>query len=192
MAQAKSKMGTVITDYHQVKAGNGVLLSPHATIVGDVAVGEGSSAFAGVHIRGDCAPVRIGKRTNIQENACLHVSVDSPLTVGDGVTVGHGAILHGCTIGDDVLVGMGAIVMDDAVIGEKCLIGAGALVTQRKVFPPRTMILGNPARAVRELTDDEIDSAILDASESYAHVARVMHAEGLLMQAPEGCNIWTR
>ena len=156
MPKPQIKMGVSITDYHQVRIDRNAMLSPYATIIGDVVIGSDSSVFAGVHVRGDCAPIRIGKRTNIQENACLHVSVGSPLSVGDNVTVGHGAILHGCTIEDNVLVGMGSIVMDDAHIARDCIVGAGSLVTQGKNYPPRTLLMGRPARVVRELSDEEI------------------------------------
>ena len=190
MPKPQIKMGATITDYHQVRIDGSACLSPHATIVGDVAIGAGSSVFAGTQIRGDCAPIRVGAGSNIQENSCLHVSVGCPLSVGDNVTVGHSVVLHGCTIHDNVLVGMGSVVMDDAVIGSDCIIGAGSLVTQRKQFPPRMLIMGSPARAVRELTDDEIEVAVTVAAPAYADVARAMLAEGLMANPPADARIW--
>ena len=190
MANPHIKMGTSIANYHQVKVSASAMLSLHASIVGDVFVGAETSVFAGAQIRGDCEPVYIGSKTSIQENACLHVSVGSKLTVGNHVTVGHGAILHGCTIEDNVLVGMGSIVMDDAVIGNDCVIGAGALVTQGKVFEPRTLVMGSPAKAVRTLTDEEIEKWVTVAADAYVDVARAMLAEGLLLNPPAGTNIW--
>ena len=184
------KMGASITDYHQVRLAANVMLSPFASIIGNVSVGSNSSAFAGAHVRGDCEPITIGEKTCIQENACLHVSVGSKMTIGNCVTIGHNAVLHGCTIDDNVLVGMGSIVMDDVHIGRDCVIGAGSLVTQGKTFEPRSLILGSPARCVRTLTDEEIESMITVAADAYVEVARRMTADGLMMTPPAGANIW--
>ena len=191
MAKPQIKMGASIRDYHQVRFADGVMLSPSCSVIGDVSLGADSSVFAGSHIRGDCEPIHIGAKTNIQENCCLHVSVGSPLVLGDCVTVGHGAILHGCTIDDNVLVGMGALVMDDAHVGRDCVIAAGSLVTQGKEFPPRTLLMGRPARAVRELSDEEIEDMVTVAAEAYAEVARTMVAEGILMLPEPDADIWT-
>ena len=190
MAKPQIKMGTSITNYHLVKMASDVCLSPYASICGDVTVGAGASVFAGVHIRGDCEPIEIGAMTNIQENACLHVSVGSRLRVGGRVTVGHGAILHGCTIDDNALIGMGATVMDDAHIASNCFVAAGALVTQGKEFPEGSLIMGSPARVARALTDEEIESMITVAAEAYAEVARAMLADGLMANPPFGANVW--
>lgn len=190
MAKPQIKMGSSITDYHQVNLSPTAMLSPYASVCGNVFIGSDSSVFAGTQIRGDCESVYIGSQTNIQENSCLHVSVGSKLTVGNHVTVGHGVILHGCTIDDNVLVGMGSTVMDDAVIGRDCVIGAGSLVTQGKVFEPRTLLMGRPARAVRELTDEEIEAMVTVASDAYVEVARAMTREGLMVNPPAGANIW--
>ena len=157
MPKPQIKMGTAITNYHQVRFAPNVMLSSHATVCGNVKIGAGTSVFAGTQIRGDCEPIVIGSNTNIQENSCLHVSVGSKLTIGNNVTIGHNAVLHGCTIEDNVLIGMGAIVMDDAVIPSDCLVAAGSLVTQGKTFEPRSLIMGSPARAVRELTQNPGD-----------------------------------
>ena len=190
MAKPQIKMGASISNYHQVKLAPTVMLSPQATVCGDVFIGAESSLFAGAQVRGDCEPVYIGSKTCIQENACLHVSVGSKLTVGNHVTVGHGAILHGCTIEDNVLVGMGAIVMDDAIIANDCVVAAGAVVTQGKVFEPRSLIMGSPAKAVRTLTDEEVEMWVTVASDAYVEVARAMLADGLMLTPPPGATIW--
>ena len=190
MASPQIKMGTSITDYHQVKMAPDACLSPYATICGDVTIGAGASVFAGTQIRGDCEPIVVGVLTNIQENSCLHVSMGSKLSVGNRVTVGHGVILHGCTIDDNVLVGMGSTVMDDVHIGSNCLIGAGSLVTQGKEFEPGMLIMGSPARAVRKLTEEEIESMITVAADAYAEVARAMLADGLMENPSADTDIW--
>ncbi len=136
--------------------GEGVWIAPSADVIGDARLGDGASVWFGAVIRADNTPIVVGARTNVQEGAMLHSDPGSPLTIGAGVTVGHHAILHGCTIGADVLVGMGAIVLNGATIGDGCLIGAGALVTEGKSFPPGSLIVGSPARAVRELSADAI------------------------------------
>lgn len=127
-----------------------------AHLAGDVTVGEDVGIWFGAVIRGDNEPIRIGARTNVQDNAVLHSDWGAPLTIGIGCTIGHAAIIHGCTIGDNVLVGMGATVLNRAVIGDNSLVGANALVTEGKQFPPRSLIVGAPAKVVRELTDDEV------------------------------------
>ena len=190
MAKPQIKMGTTIANYHQASLSPSAMLSPYATICGNVFLGAESSVFAGVQVRGDCEPVYIGAKTNIQENACLHVSVGSKLTVGDHVTVGHGAILHGCTIENNVLVGMGSIVMDDAIIANDCVVAAGSLVTQGKVFEPRTLIMGSPARAVRELSGEEVEAMVTVAADAYADVARAMLNDGLMQHPSVGANVW--
>lgn len=185
-----SKVGEILHDYHQVKMDPSVILSPACTICGDVTLGPDASVFAGTQIRGDGAPIRIGRRSNVQENCCLHVSGGFPVTIGDDVTVGHGAILHGCTIGDNVLIGMGAIVMDGARIQRDSFVGAGALVTQGKTFPPRSLIFGSPARAVRELTDEELESMVTLAAPDYRAVAESMLADGLMEHPPVDARVW--
>ena len=190
MATPQIKMGANITDYHQAKLDESAFLSPYCSIVGDVTLGAESSVFAGTRIRGDCEPIHIGAKTNIQENSCLHVSAGSALTIGGHVTIGHMAMLHGCTIEDNVLIGMGATVMDDARIARDSVVGAGALVTQGKSFPARSLILGSPARVVRELTDEEIEAMVTVAADAYADVARAMLADGLMRHPGTGDTIW--
>ena len=131
-------------------------VAPSADLVGDVRLGEGVGIWFGAVIRADNTPIILGDRTNIQEGAMLHSDPGSPLTLGEDCTVGHHAILHGCTLGNRVLVGMGATVLNDAVIADDCLIGAGALVTEGKVFPERSLILGSPAKVVRQLSDEDV------------------------------------
>ncbi len=142
-------------------------VAPSADVIGDARLGREVGIWFGAVIRADNTPILVGDRTNIQEGAMLHSDPQSPLTIGEECTVGHHAILHGCTIGNRVLVGMGATVLNDAVIGDGCLIGAGALVTEGKVFPPNSLIVGAPARAVRTL-GDEAASALKASAEHYA------------------------
>jgi carbonic anhydrase/acetyltransferase-like protein (isoleucine patch superfamily) len=128
-------------------------VAPSADVVGDVVLAEDVSVWFGAVIRGDNTQIPIGARSNVQEGAMLHSDPGSPLTVGEDCTIGHHAILHGCTIGNRVLIGMGATILNRATIPDDCIVGAGALVTEDKTFPPRSLIIGSPARAVRELDD---------------------------------------
>jgi carbonic anhydrase/acetyltransferase-like protein (isoleucine patch superfamily) len=132
-------------------------IAPSADIIGDVVMGENSSAWFQTVIRGDVNFIRIGNRTNVQDHACLHVTRKThPLIIGDDVTIGHRVTLHGCTLRNRILVGMGAVVMDGAIINDDSIIAAGALVTKGKEFPPKSLIQGSPAKVVRELNDDEL------------------------------------
>ncbi|MCA1999541.1 MAG: gamma carbonic anhydrase family protein, partial [Hyphomicrobiales bacterium] len=119
-------------------------VAPGAHVIGRVVIGEDVGIWFGAVLRGDNEPIVLGAETNIQEHAMLHTDLGFPLTLGRGCTIGHGAILHGCTLGDHVLVGMGATVLNGAVIGAGSLVGAGALVTERKEFPPHSLIVGAP------------------------------------------------
>jgi carbonic anhydrase/acetyltransferase-like protein (isoleucine patch superfamily) len=132
-------------------------VAPEASVIGDVRMGEDVSVWFGAVIRADNEPIRIGARTNIQDLSVLHSDPGSPLTLGEGVTIGHKVTLHGCTIGDNSLIGIGAIVLNRARIGANSLVGAGALVTEGKVFPDGVLIMGAPARVVRELTPEQIE-----------------------------------
>lgn len=128
-----------------------------AVVIGQVSVGPESTIWPNVTIRGDDGPVVIGARTSIQDGAVIHATENiSKTTVGDQVTVGHNAILHGCVIGNNTIVGMGSTVLDNAVIGENCIIGANSLITMNVQIPPNSMVLGSPARAVRPLKDEEL------------------------------------
>lgn len=146
-------------------------IAPNAEVAGRVSLAEGASVWFSASVRGDIAPISIGKCSNVQDGAVVHCDVDIPCAIGEMVTVGHGAILHSCSVADRVLVGMGAIVLNGASIGEDSIVGAGALVTQGKSFPPRSMILGSPAKLVRELTDEEV-AHIRANAEHYAELAR--------------------
>lgn len=131
-------------------------VAPTATLLGDVTVGPQSSVWFGAVVRADVAPITIGARTNIQDGAILHADEDEPCVIGDGVTVGHGAVIHSCTVEDDCLIGIRAVVLDRAVIGRGSIVGAGAVVTVDTVVPPGSLVLGIPARIVRSLLPDEI------------------------------------
>ena len=147
-----------------------VFIADGARVLGDVEIGKNSSVWFNAVIRADSAKVKIGSRSNIQDNAVIHTSKDFGVRIGDNVTVGHGAIVHGCTVKNNVMIGMGAIVLNGAVIEENCIIGAGALVTQGKVIPAGSLVFGNPAKIVRNLTDQEIRS-ITDNAASYVKEA---------------------
>ena len=140
------------------RVGERVFVADGAYLVGDVEVGEDSSVFYGAVLRGDLAPVRVGNRTNIQDNVTVHVSTGVGTVIGDEVTIGHNAVIHACTIDDNVLIGMGAIVMDGVHIKKNCIVGAGSVVTQGREFPEGMLILGSPAHVVRELTTEELEN----------------------------------
>ena len=143
-----------------------------AQVMGDVVLGEQVGIWFGVVARGDTAPIRIGARTNIQDLSVLHADVGMPLTIGSGVTVGHKAMLHGCTVGDDSLIGIGAVVLNGAKIGKGCLVGAGALVTEGKEFPDGSMIIGSPAKVVRSLTPEQLQGLRQSADHYVANAQR--------------------
>jgi len=141
----------------QPRLGERVFVADNATVIGDVALGDDSSVWFGAVIRGDVHRIRIGARTNIQDNCTLHVTTGThAVTIGDEVTMGHGVIAHGCTIERGALIGMGSRVLDGAVVGESALVGAGALVSEGMHVPPRTLVVGVPARVKRELTPEEL------------------------------------
>ncbi|MFN7835623.1 MAG: gamma carbonic anhydrase family protein [Burkholderiaceae bacterium] len=137
-----------------------------ASIIGRVEIGEYVSIWDHAALRGDNEPIRIGQGSNVQESAVLHTDLGTPLTVGEFVTIGHQAMLHGCTVENGALIGIQAVVLNRAVIGAESLVGAGALVTEGKVFPPRSLILGSPARVVRALTAEELQKLRM-SSEAY-------------------------
>lgn len=145
---------------------NNVYIAEGAKIIGQVAIGEYSSIWFNCVLRGDIESITIGKRTNVQDLSMLHTNFNQPLVLEDDVSVGHSCVLHGCKIRKGSLIGMGAIVLNDAEIGENCLVGAGSLIPERKIFPPNSLIIGSPAKVVRELTPEEIKS-MHDLSERY-------------------------
>ena len=135
-----------------------------AQVMGNVVLAEDSSVWFGTVIRGDTETITIGRGSNIQDGSVLHADIGKPLTVGDYVTVGHKVMLHGCTIGDGSLIGIGAVVLNGARIGKGCIVGAGALVTEGKEFADGSMIIGSPAKAVRELTQAQQDAVKMGAT----------------------------
>lgn len=136
--------------------GQNVFLAKGAIVRGDVTLGDNTSVWFNAVIRADTAPITVGANSNIQDNCVLHVDSDASICIGDHVTIGHGAIVHGCTIGDNSLIGMGAILLNNAVIGKNCIIGAGALVTQGTVIPDGSLVIGSPATIKRAVTEEEI------------------------------------
>lgn len=136
--------------------GGPAFVAPSAEVIGHIIMHEDSSLWFGAVLRGDNEPIEIGKRSNIQEHCVLHTDMGFPLFVGDDCTVGHRAILHGCTIGDNCLIGMGAIILNGARIGPNSLVGAGALVTEGKVFPENSLIVGSPARVIRTMDENAV------------------------------------
>ncbi len=142
-----------------------------AVIIGDVEIGRDSSIWFGAVLRGDINRITVGERTSIQDNCVVHVDSDKPTFIGDDVTVGHGAILHGCTIGNAVLIGMGAVVLDGAVIGDGAVVAAGAVVRERMEIPPRTLVVGVPAKIKTEL-DESIIEKLKEHAAKYTGYAR--------------------
>jgi len=139
-------------------------VAPSAEVAGLATICEGATVWFSASVRGDIAPIVIGKNSNVQDGAVIHCDTGIPCEIGENVTVGHGAIVHSAKIGDGCLIGMGAIVMNGAVIGEGSIVGAGSLVTNGKTFPPRSMILGSPAKAVRETTEEECRKSLENAA----------------------------
>jgi carbonic anhydrase/acetyltransferase-like protein (isoleucine patch superfamily) len=162
------------------RLGEGAWVAPSADLIGDVRLGDRCSVWFGAVIRADNTPIILGDETNFQDGAIGHSDPGAPLTLGSRVTVGHHAILHGCTIEDEALIGMGARILNGAVIGPQCIVGAGSLVTEGKVFEPRSLIVGSPARAVRSLTDEQVTLLRLSA-DHYAEKA-VRYARELRLQ----------
>jgi carbonic anhydrase/acetyltransferase-like protein (isoleucine patch superfamily) len=164
-----------LTDWKQFLAskpeiGQHVFIAATAFLTGRIKIADYASVWPGVAARGDVNWMRIGRRTNIQDNSVLHLDVDAPLDIGNDITVGHGCVLHGCTIKDRCLVGMGSIVLNGAVVGPDVILGAGSLVKQNDVIPPGTLYLGAPAKYKRDLTPAEIAS-ILESAKHYSEFA---------------------
>jgi gamma-carbonic anhydrase len=155
------------------KVGRGAYVAPNATLIGDVELGDDASIWFGTVVRGDIHSVRIGARTNIQDNCVLHVTAGTaPVNIAEEVTIGHGVIAHGCTIERGALIGMGSRVLDGSVIGAEALVGAGAVVSEGMHVPPRTLVVGVPARVKRPLTPGELTR--LD--QSWRHYVQVKDA----------------
>ncbi|MEO7426757.1 MAG: gamma carbonic anhydrase family protein [Fibrobacteria bacterium] len=149
-----------------------VFLAPSADIIGEVRLGEDASVFFQCVLRADINHITVGARTNIQDHTTVHVASDLGTTIGDDVSIGHGCIIHACRLGNRILMGMGAIIMDGATIGDNCLIAAGSLIPKGKTFPSGTLIMGNPAKAVRDLTLEEI-AGLAKLAAKYVHVKDV-------------------
>jgi carbonic anhydrase/acetyltransferase-like protein (isoleucine patch superfamily) len=157
-------------------------VAPEATLIGQVNLGERVSVWPGATLRGDNEPLNIGDASNVQEGAVLHADPGFPLNIGANVTVGHQAMLHGCTIGEGSLIGIQAVVLNGAVIGKNSLVGAGAIVTERKSFPERSLILGAPAKVARELSDAEVANLMKSAAD-YADKAALYATELEVVQS---------
>lgn len=146
-----------------------VFVDVSAQVIGDVVMGEESSVWMNAVVRGDVHWIRIGRRSNIQDNTVVHVQNGThPTTIGDEVTIGHAAIVHGCTIGNRVLIGMGAILLNGSTVGDDSIVAAGSLLTEESRFPPRALIMGSPAKVKRPLTDREV-AMILEFSDRYVN-----------------------
>ncbi|WGF86196.1 gamma carbonic anhydrase family protein [Marinivivus vitaminiproducens] len=143
-------------------------IAPNATLIGDVVLENDASVWWGCVVRGDNDTITVGEGSNVQDLSCLHTDVGLPLTIGRNVTVGHMAMLHGCRIGDGCLIGIGAIILNGAVIGDGAVIGAGSLVPEGKEIPPGSLVMGRPAKVVREV-DDALRERVLSGTEHYVH-----------------------
>ncbi len=167
MRKAREKRG------HKSSAEMGIKMEIHksvyiadgAIVLGDVTIGEESSIWFHVTIRADRGEIRIGSRSNIQDNVVIHVDEGFPVSIGDGVTVGHGAVIHGCSIADNALIGMGAIILNGAKIGKNCIVGAGALIPQNMILPDNSLAIGCPAKIMRQVTPQEAESNRFNAEE---------------------------
>jgi carbonic anhydrase/acetyltransferase-like protein (isoleucine patch superfamily) len=157
-------------------------VAPGASIIGNVVLADRSSVWFGAILRGDNETIRIGVDSNVQDGAVMHTDPGFPLTLGANVSIGHQAMLHGCTVGEGSLIGIQAVVLNAAVIGKSCLVGAGAVITERKVFPDGSLILGAPAKVVRELTAEEREN-LLKVAANYA--ARGAHYRSRLRPMAE-------
>lgn len=152
-------------------------VAPNANVIGKIHLNTGASVWFGATLRGDNEWIDIGAGSNVQENSVLHTDIGFPLTIGRNCTIGHKAILHGCTIGDQSLIGMGAIVLNGAQIGRNCLIGAGALITEGKIIPDNSLVVGAPGKVVRSLTEAEIEGLLASATGYQTNMRRF--AKGL-------------
>lgn len=173
---------------YQPQAHPGCWVAPNATLIGDAILEEDVSLWFGVVVRGDVHRIRIGARTNIQDLSLLHITQHEgakrddhdghPTIIGCDVTVGHRVILHGCTVGNRCLIGMGAIILDGAVIGDESIVGAGAVVTPGKQFPPRSVLMGAPAKAVKEVSDAQVQG-FLESAQRYAALKNQYRQAGI-------------
>ncbi len=153
-------------DSHSVATEGDTFIAETAVVIGQVVMKHESSVWWGAVLRGDYDTITIGERSNVQDNCIIHMDEGFPVTIGRQVTIGHKAVLHGCTIGSNVLVGINSVIMNGAVIGDDCLIGSNALITEGREIPPRSLVLGSPGKVVRELSDDEV-ADVTDFSDRY-------------------------
>lgn len=150
---------------------NTCYISESVDIIGNVVIKENANIWFGTRIRGDMNSIIIGENTNIQENSVIHVDSHCGTYIGNNVTIGHGAIIHGCTINDNVLVGMGSIILNEAIIGKNTIIGAGSLIPQGKEIPEGVLCLGSPAKVIRKLTEEEINK-IQESADNYVSISK--------------------
>jgi carbonic anhydrase/acetyltransferase-like protein (isoleucine patch superfamily) len=161
------------------KVGRDVYVAPNATVIGDVVLGDESSVWFGSVIRGDVFPIRFGARTNLQDGCVVHVTGGkASTTIGDDVTVGHMALLHGCVVGCRTLIGMGSIVLDGAEVGDECILAAGSLVAPGAKIPARSLAMGRPAKVVRALTDADL-AWVREAGSLYVGYARTFRSSAV-------------
>ncbi len=158
-------------DAHRPRLARGVWVADSAQVIGNVELADDASVWFGAILRGDTELLTIGRGSNVQDGSVLHADIGFPLTVGENVTVGHQVMLHGCTVGDGSLIGIQAVVLNGARIGKHCLVGAGALVTEGKAFPDGSIIIGSPARVVKQLTPEQI-AGLQRSAEHYVMNAR--------------------
>ena len=147
-------------------------IAPDASVIGDIVIGKDVGIWFGAALRGDTETITIGDGTNVQEHTIMHTDPGFPLTIGADCTIGHRALLHGCTIGSNSLIGMGAIILNGATVGDNCLVGAGALITEGKTFPDGSLVVGSPAKAIRQLDEQAIARLKLSAKHYIANQRR--------------------
>ncbi len=178
---ATNSKGTIV-DYRQVTVHPESRIAPNATLVGNVEVGKDATILFNATLRGDYgSKIVVGEGTNVQENCCLHLDYDQDCVIGSGVTIGHGAVVHGCTVGDNTLLGMGCVIMNGAIIGANSLVAAGALVTEGTIVPEGSLVVGAPAKVRRQLTPEEIEGNRLSA-EGYAAIGRELADAGIIYE----------
>ena len=186
--QIKDKTMLELLPIDEVKLHPTARIAKNVTLLHDITIGENSSVWPGVVARGDHHAIVIGNNSNVQDNAIIHVSHDSITYIGNNVTVGHGAIIHGCTINDNCIIGMGAVVMDNAIIGEDSVIGAGAVISKGVVIPPHSIVMGIPGKVRREATQGEVNYNAYSAWE-YAESSKQLADAGVFWygnQVPDG------
>ena len=155
-------------------------IAPSADVIGEVVMGPSSSVWFNATVRGDDASIHIGEGSNIQDNTVIHCSIGVPVSIGDGVTVGHAVIIHSCTIADGCLIGMGSTILDGAVLAEETLVGAASLIPPGKTYPPRSLVMGSPAKFIRALTETELE----DMRENARHYAKASAEYGSELPRP--------